>query len=127
MSIFWGSHPHVIVFGSRTWTDAKTIMYRLVRLPFATVIREGEARGADELARRIWRETWGLRVQPFPADWDRHGMGAGHARNWDMARWLPKPVLAIGFRMPGKSNGTDGMARICEQCGIPVEKIGAWP
>jgi hypothetical protein len=52
--------------------------------------------------------------------------GAGPRRNRHMAELGAS--LAIGFRMPGKSDGTDNMWSECELRGIPVERHGwDWP
>lgn len=120
----------VIVFGSRLWTDVRAIMMRLVRLPFATTLVHGACpKGADDIAQRVWRR-WMLIDEPHPANWHPDGTfrtdyDAGFKRNEFMA--VLGADLAIGFRAPGRSNGTDDMARRCLAHGIPLEKIGTWP
>lgn len=114
----------VIVFGTREWDDYELIFWRLALLPKDTVIRHGAARGADRLASRAAKEL-GLKEDPYPvhpSEWDRIGASAGHRRNERMAK--AGADLAIGFRCPGKSNGTDGMRDYAEAYGIPVERHG---
>lgn len=47
------------------------------------MIIEGEADGADKLARRAG-EQLGIVVQKFPADWKKYGRAAGPRRNQQM-------------------------------------------
>jgi hypothetical protein len=124
----------VIVFGSRTWPidHYDYIRARLWQLPDCTTIVHGACpSGADWWANHIARAR-GLRVEAHPAIWKPDGYtgrtdyAAGPRRNKHMASL--GAVLAIGFRMPGKSNGTDNMADECELAGIIVERHGwDWP
>lgn len=85
-------------------------------MPEDAVIVVGGARGADRIAEQVARRM-GFRVEVYPARWNEEGKGAGYRRNelmWD----LPGVEGAFGFRMPGKSAGTDHMARICKEAGI---------
>ena len=76
----------VLITGSRTWTDTGAI-----RDALAAVWGNGDAvlvtgacpRGADRLAEACWTR-WGGQLERHPADWDRHGRGAGLRRNADM-------------------------------------------
>ena len=60
------------------------------------VVIQGEAPGADRLARR-WAEIVGVPVLSFPADWDRYGHNAGPVRNLQMIT-EGKPDLVVAFR-----------------------------
>lgn len=119
----------VIVFGSRNWPELYHfhIAKRLSELPRDVVIVHGDCKtGADFYADSI-AATYSIRVERHPAIWypipggpmDR---SAGPRRNAHMASLGAD--LAIGFRAPGKSNGTDNMADECELRGIPVERNG---
>lgn len=80
-------------------------------------IIEGEARGADTLARK-YAERHKIHVLPFPAQWDLHGKAAGPIRNTEMLR-VGKPDLVIAF-MAKDSRGTKNMVSQAEKAGIPV-------
>ena len=65
--------------GDPGWTNRKLIYNELVRFPKGTVIIEGEAKGADLLARNVAEEL-GFTVEPYPAKWARYGNSAGPKR-----------------------------------------------
>ena len=120
----------IIVFGSRSW-PAEYYGYirdRLWQLPDgATVVHGACPTGADWWTDQIARAR-GLRVEAHPAIWKPDGRqgptdySAGPRRNKHMASL--GAALAIGFRMPGKSDGTNNMAAEAELVGIPVERHG---
>lgn len=115
----------VIFFGSREWDDFDLIFWRMSLLPKDSIIRHGAARGADYLASLAAKQL-GLKEDPYPVspeEWDTFGPSAGHRRNNRMAN--AGADLAIGFRCPGKSNGTDGMHEQAEIHKIPVEQHGS--
>lgn len=111
----------VLVCGSRTWTDRKTIENVIAELDRDTIIVHGAARGADTLADQA-ALLFGLLRRPYPADWGKYGRGAGPIRNQQL---LDEQEVArvIAFRMPGESKGTDDMIRRARAAGIPVEVI----
>ena len=122
----------LLVFGGRNFDDRRWL-YRVLDAAHArrriTCIIEGEASGADTLARE-WAEDRGVAVDPYPADWDnitragavvrRNRAGklydalAGHVRNERMLR-EGRPQHAIGF--PG-GKGTRDMAIRCWEYGV---------
>lgn len=110
----------VLVCGSRKWTDYAVIRQRLQALPPQTLIIEGEARGADRMARRI-AEGLGFAIVPFIADWGKYGRAAGPIRNQKMLD-QGKPDLVLAFSMPD-SIGTKDMIARAQKAGIPVENI----
>lgn len=120
----------VIVFGSRSWpSEYYGYMYeRLRQLPEGSTVVHGAClSGVDWWADQIARAR-GLLIEPHPALWKPDGRqgrtdySAGPRRNKHMASLGAD--LAIGFRMPGKSNGTDNMADEAELARIPVERHG---
>ena len=120
----------VIVFGSRSWPLEyyQYIYDRLVRLPASTTIVHGAClSGADWWANQI-AGVLRFDIERHPACWKPNGpqgrtdYSAGPRRNRHMASLGAE--LAIGFRMHGKSNGTDNMAAECELARIPVERHG---
>jgi YspA, cpYpsA-related SLOG family len=76
----------VIFCGDRNWSDRGWITQVMTALKDNlgnfTVI-EGEARGADSIARDV-AESLGLPVLKFPADWDKYRKAAGPIRNNQM-------------------------------------------
>lgn len=82
--------------------------------PIAVIIH-GAARGADTLAAR-WAMQHGIKAEPYPADWDTHGKGAGHIRNAIMlAQGKPHAVVAF----PG-GTGTKDMLIRALAAGLPI-------
>lgn len=85
-----------------------------------TTIIEGEAKGADTLA-RLFGETIGIPVEKYPADWSKHGKAAGPIRNKQMLD-EGKPDLVIAFMFPD-SRGTANMVKQAEKAGIETRVI----
>ena len=79
------------------------------------LIIQGEARGADSLARK-WAEIVQVPVLSFRADWVRYGRSAGPVRNLQMIQ-EGKPDLVVAFR---GGAGTRDMIRQAMQHGIEV-------
>lgn len=109
----------VLVCGSRHFNDFGLLENVLKDLDI-TVLIEGEARGADLLARR-YAEGRGIPVNAFPALWDKHGKAAGPIRNTQMLA-EGKPDLVVAFRGPN-SRGTKHMIEISQKAGVPVKVI----
>lgn len=112
----------VLVCGGRDFVDyarAHAVLdhYHAESGGFSCLI-QGAARGADTLAAE-WADARGIRVLPFPADWDGHGRSAGHIRNAQMLR-EGKPDVVIAF--PG-GRGTDNMIDQATRAGVPVLRI----
>jgi len=109
----------VLVCGDRNWTNIHAIWRHLVGLSKDTIIIEGEARGVDSLAREV-AESLGMKVMPFPADWNKHGRAAGPIRNIQMLK-EGKPDLVLAFHPDlEKSKGTKHMVEISKKAGIEV-------
>lgn len=123
----------VLVFGTRTYANRlvhpRSIVMRHTSAMYSMldgirmgtgddpdfVVIEGEAKGADTLA-RTWAETWKLDVEPYPADWNRYGKSAGFVRNKQMIE-EGKPDLAVGFidRPLHETKGSRMMASIARR------------
>lgn len=102
----------VLICGSRTYDDWQAIEYIILRLKNLVgtqlVIIEGEAKGADRIARNI-AEAYEIEVEKYPAEWDKYGRAAGPIRNKQMLD-EGKPDLVIGFSEDYKeSKGTKNM------------------
>lgn len=107
----------VLVCGSRHFNDRELLERVLGGYPITELI-EGEARGADTLARE-WAEARGIPVQRYPADWNTYGKRAGPIRNSQMLR-EGCPDMVVAFRGPN-SRGTRNMIDIAITTGVPVK------
>lgn len=107
--------------GDRRWTDAEKIAAAFDRYQ-PTLVIEGEAAGADTLA-RLEAERRGIRVLDFPADWDIYGRAAGPIRNRQMLD-QGRPDLVVAFHSDlGASKGTRHMVELARKYGVPVVVI----
>lgn len=112
------SAPEIALFcGSREWTDRDAIRRDLESLPPNSVVIEGEAPGADRIA-RAQAEGLGIHVARVPALWDYYDPGAGYRRNEAMARLRPDFVYAYNLG----TGGTEQMIRVAEAECIPVRE-----
>lgn len=110
----------VLICGSRDWTDHHPVHARVNELPDDAIVIEGEARGADLMARAA-AERRGLFVARVPCNnvhWSKYGKSAGHKRN--AAMLALGPDLVIAFQANG-SAGTQGTIDRARELGIPVE------
>lgn len=92
------------VIGSRSFTNyhiLKITLERLVDSFEVTTIVSGGATGADSLAEKF-AEEYGLKMDVYPADWNKHGKAAGYIRNVDI--WNNSD-LGVAF-WDGSSKGT---------------------
>lgn len=93
-----------LICGDRNWTDRWLITSWLTSLWNCgyTKIIEGEARGADSIAREE-AEKIGFEIlnrnedtHGFPAEWDKYGKAAGPIRNIEMLD-IGNPDLVLAF------------------------------
>jgi hypothetical protein len=118
----------ILVTGSRTWDDLKTIAEALSEAwwvanpnePF--IIVHGDCyRGADVIAGRYARYMrW--TVEPHPADWERYGKRAGFIRNIEMVKAGADACLAF---IRDDSRGASHCADAAERHGIPTRRYRA--
>lgn len=111
----------VLVCGGRNFDDQlmfNTFMDAVHEKYIVTVIIEGEARGADTMA-RLWAENRMVECIKFPAKWSEYGKAAGPMRNKQMLD-AGRPELVVAF--PGGS-GTAHMVRIATEAKIPVLEV----
>jgi len=112
--------PRILVCGDREWENTEAIVRELSKLPPGTVIIEGEARGADSIARDV-AIGLGFEVLRFPANWVMHGKKAGPLRNRQMADdGHPDEVWAFHANIVA-SKGTKDMVGYARKKGIPVK------
>lgn len=119
----------ILVTGSRLWTDRIVIALGLAEAAASLlaedesrslVVVHGGARGADSLAAQA-APLMHMTAEAWPANWARHGRGAGPKRNQAMVDRGADLCLAFPI---GPSRGTrDCMARAAK-AGIPVRNYG---
>jgi hypothetical protein len=110
----------IIVAGSRDFSDY-ALLERELKAYLESVtdstenitIISGTARGADRLGERFAQE-YGLKLERYPADWDRFGKSAGYKRNELMAS---KATHAMVF-WDGISKGTKHMIDLADAKGL---------
>lgn len=118
----------VLICGSRDYTP-DAMLPAVVRglsdvfMDDVLVIIEGEAKGADTLAKEA-AEQAGCEVDAYPADWKTHGRSAGPIRNKKMLT-DGKPDLVVAFlnKPESESRGTANMIQQAQKAGIPVYVI----
>ena len=74
----------ILICGDRKYDSKEKIFAFVKSLPPDTIIIEGEAKGADTLAREAGEE-YGFVVERYPADWSI-GKKAGPIRNTQMLK-----------------------------------------
>lgn len=111
----------VLICGDRNWTSVESILTQIEHYQPSVVI-EGEARGADTIAREVANHL-GIPVLAFPADWETYGRAAGPIRNAQMLK-EGRPDLVLAFHENiEQSKGTKNMITIAEKAGIPTKVI----
>ena len=113
----------LIFCGDRKWKDRGWIIQIMSALKSNlgefTVI-EGEAPGADLIARHAAEDVLDLPVDPTPADWDHRGRAAGPFRNTEMlVAKRANGVIAFHLDL-SKSKGTANMIKQAREAGRPV-------
>ena len=108
----------ILVCGDRNWDNIEPIKIFITDFK-ADIVIEGEAKGADTLA-RVVAESMNLFVEKYPADWERYGLAAGPIRTSQMLI-EGKPDVVIGFNNDiKKSKGTKHMLGIASRAGVPT-------
>jgi hypothetical protein len=108
----------VLVCGGRDFNDEAGLARALDAFHAKhtiSVVIEGEAQGADILARE-WAKSRKVPFEPFPANWNANGKAAGPIRNAQMLK-EGKPDVVIAF--PGGS-GTADMVKKAFVGGVKV-------
>lgn len=114
----------ILVAGSRSWTDSRTI--RDVLEPYrgrGAVLVHGDSRGADKIAAAIW-SRWNEQVEPHPADWDRWGKTAGPRRTTEMV--AQGANVCLTFTVDG-SRDTEHALALARNASIPVQEFTQHP
>lgn len=116
----------ILVCGSRDFSD-KEQLYRIMDefIPAIEVVIEGEAAGADRLA-KLWAEEREIIVMPFPAKWRQYGNAAGPIRNRQMIEeGDPDMVVAFPSTHLHRTKGTKDMVSQARSYGVPTIVCGA--
>lgn len=109
----------ILVCGGRDYLDWTNVEYVLCEYEAENpTIIQGGAKGADFLA-KVWAFEYDTPCLEFPADWKKHGRGAGSIRNQQMLD-EGKPELVIAF--PG-GTGTADMVRRSKKAGVEVIEV----
>lgn len=114
-----------IACGDRKWANKDIVkkVFEGFKLNLLAII-EGEARGADSIAREV-AYSLGIPVLPVPAEWDKYGKPAGPIRNRKMLKFRQaypdhiKQIIAFHNNIKA-SIGTRDMCTIAKQVNIPV-------
>jgi hypothetical protein len=111
----------ILVCGDRNWTNINRIREILTHYKHHTALStiiEGEARGADTMARIVAIEL-SLEIVAFPAYWTKYGRGAGPIRNKQMLdEGHPQLILAFHNDILN-SKGTLNMIKQAQVAHIP--------
>jgi YspA, cpYpsA-related SLOG family len=112
----------VLVTGSRTWDDPRTIEQALAVIlachPEGVLLVHGACpRGADAIAAAHAARTPGYQIEAHPADWRRHGRAAGHRRNAEMIALGADGCVAF---IRAASPDSTAAVRLAEAAGIPI-------
>lgn len=110
----------IIVAGSRTITNERTIEEAITNSPFwrekgLKEIITGGAKGVDKIAHK-WARKHAHTTSVVKADWDLYGKSAGPIRNREMAM-RGDALVAI---WDGESRGTRSMINIALDLGLDV-------
>ena len=108
----------MLICGDRNWKDPSLIREKIMEFN-PDVIIEGEARGADSIARDVGQQLI-IRVLKFPANWEEYGKAAGVIRNQQMLdEGNPDMVMAFHDDI-ASSKGTKDMIKRSLKRGVKV-------
>lgn len=105
-----------IVAGSRTVTEYNLVASAIAEAPWSiSAIISGGAKGVDELG-EAYAYLHEIPLEVFNAEWGKHGRGAGHIRNREMAE-NADALIAI---WDGESRGTANMIETAKRLNLLV-------
>ena len=111
----------VIIAGSRTFHNYNKLEEECNKILMGrddVEVVSGRAMGADMLG-EIYADENKHTVKHFPAEWDKHGKGAGFIRNGEMAKYAN---MFIAF-WDGESKGTKHMIETAKRLEIKTHII----
>lgn len=105
-----------IIAGSRTIVDYRLVEEAVKESGFGiSCVICGLAKGVDRLGAE-WATNNDIKVECFPANWEKYGRSAGALRNIEMAE-AADALIAV---WNGKSRGTKHMIYIAKEKGLNV-------
>lgn len=113
----------LLVCGDRNFDNWKLLCSEMEKIIISIEVNddltiiEGEAKGADFLA-RVWAIYEQHPFEAYPADWNKFGKAAGPIRNKQMLD-EGKPDKVLAFLKKG-SIGTANMIKQAQAAGVPV-------
>ena len=110
----------VAIVGSRDYPSPSLVRAFVNTLPDDTIIISGGARGVDTVAEQAARYRH-LKVEIYPAEWDKWGRSAGMMRNGKIINAADR-VVAF---WDGISKGTADSIRKARAAGKPVTVFDA--
>lgn len=126
----------VLFCGSRNWDDVAPILWFLYGMTYSDknlVLIEGEAAGADSIARECAHHLneslpdLSIEVRKYPANWDKYGRAAGPIRNREQFD-KEQPDVVVGFSSDiHSSRGTRDMLNYAASQGASVYLVQNWP
>lgn len=107
----------IIIAGSRSATkdEVYSAIYSCNWINIAETIISGTAKGADEFG-EIWASEQGIKINRYPAEWNKYGKRAGPLRNEVMAK-NADGLVAV---WDGKSRGTRSMIDLAKKHGLKI-------
>jgi hypothetical protein len=112
----WIDSGKTIIAGSRGITDYSLVEEAVKESNFCIQeVVSGTARGVDKLGEEYATKNC-IPLSKFPADWNKHGKGAGYIRNSQMADYADS-LIAL---WDGKSKGTKHMIDDSKKKGLNV-------
>lgn len=114
----------LVVCGCRDFSDYNLLSLEIdayvkkLDNAFSLIIISGGASGADKLGEKYAKEH-NLKVELYPALWDKYGKSAGVVRNREMAD-VSDGVIAF---WDGESKGTKSMIESAREAGIPCKVV----
>ncbi len=121
----------VIIAGGRDFNNFESLEFEVIRIfkklkaegYFTTsndiTIISGTARGADKLGEKF-ANKYHLKLECFPADWDRFGKSAGYKRNQQMSTYAKEDNGVLIAFWNRSSKGTKHMIDIATRDGLRV-------
>ena len=117
----------VVVAGCRDYNNYFLLSRELKKLiknldkDHEIIIVSGGASGADSLGEKFAKKH-NLKIEKYPAEWDKYGRSAGPIRNYKMAQVAD---LVVVF-WDGKSRGTKNMIECAERENKSCTIIKIW-
>jgi hypothetical protein len=125
----------VLVFGSRSWTDARAVYKELSAIASRVgldrmVVVHGDCPTGADLYADLWARAHDTGLEPHRADWAKHGKPAGNIRNTEMV--AAGADEALGFigtcraarcrrLRPHDSHGSSDCYAKAKALGIPTQ------